>query len=212
MNIRLLLILVPLALVFCHQAHAQENSGFLKDYSVFTRTSEEGEVLLYIRDGAVERLAQYDSIMVDQPELFIDPDSNYKGMKPDTVTDIGEMIRSSVVDGLSGAYGIVEEPGESTLYLRLAATNLYIRKDKRGILGYTPIGAVAHGVKNAFQRVRGKKHPGGNGTRSRTTGQHHGRSHGSCHIGERSAQRQKERHRGRSCRLGPPGICIHFTG
>ena len=136
-------------LVSAGTTSAQENSGFLSDYSVLKASSEAGNVLLFIKDGAVERLAQFDSMLVDQPELFIDPDSKYKGMKPDTMTDLAETIRSSVIEGLGESFGIADAPGEGVLYLRLAAGKLYILKEKRGILGYTPIGAVAHGVKNA---------------------------------------------------------------
>ena len=128
---------------------AQENSGFLSDYSVLSASGEAGDVLLFIKEGAVERLAHYDSMLVDHPELFIDPDSKYKGMKPDTMANLAETIRSSVVEGLGESFGIAEAPGEGVLYLRLAAGKLFILKEKRGLLGYTPIGAVAHGVKSA---------------------------------------------------------------
>ncbi len=36
----------------------------------------------------------------------------------------------------------MEEPGPGVLYIRVALTDLYLKKEKRGILGYTPAGAV----------------------------------------------------------------------
>lgn len=106
-------------------------------------------VLLFLKDDAIDRFADYDSMMVDQPELFINEDSKYKGLKPETMVEIGESIRSAVIEGLNDSFAIADQPAENVLFLRMAATDLYIRKDKRGVLGYTPIGAVAKGIKGA---------------------------------------------------------------
>ena len=38
---------------------------------------------------------------------------------------------------------VVDEPGPDVLYLRIAASNVYMQKKKRGLLGYTPVGLVA---------------------------------------------------------------------
>jgi hypothetical protein len=37
---------------------------------------------------------------------------------------------------------VVDEPGPDVLYMRLALTDLYLQKEKRGIWAYTPAGAV----------------------------------------------------------------------
>lgn len=138
------------AAVLCGSVLAEENSGFLSDYSLLAASGEHGDVLLYIKDGAVQRLASFNSVLVDQPELFIDPDSKYKGMKPDTMTDLAEAVRASVMEGIGETFEVAAAPGEGVLFLRIAAGNLYILKEKRGILGYTPIGAVAGGIKGAM--------------------------------------------------------------
>jgi len=52
--------------------------GFLSiPFSQMTLTCEEegGVDLIYRPDGAYERLAQYKKLMIDQPEIWIDRDS-----------------------------------------------------------------------------------------------------------------------------------------
>jgi hypothetical protein len=141
-------LLSSAAILFAHTANAQD-SGFLSDYSQLEFSGQHGNAMVFVADGAIEMLAQYDSIMIDQPELFISADSKYKGMKPDTMTNLAENLRAAVTEGMQGRYGVVESPGSSTLYMRMAATNLYVKKAKRGLLSYTPAGAVLKVVKDA---------------------------------------------------------------
>lgn len=149
MNLRKRIFAIALFGLFFNPLAASENVDFLTVYDLLQPVPDNPDVLLYISEGATERMSAYTSMMVDQPELFINEDSRYKGMKPDTMVEIGEEIRSAVIDGLSDTFEITEEPGPDVLYLRMAATDLYILKQKRGLLGYTPIGAVVGGVKNA---------------------------------------------------------------
>lgn len=147
MKLRLIFLSTAAAL-FAHTAVAQD-SGFLSDYSQLQFSGEHGNAMVFVADGAMEMLAQYDSIMIDQPELFISADSKYKGMKPDTMTMLAENLRAAITLGVQDRYGVVESPGDSTLYMRMAASNLYVQKAKRGLLSFTPVGAVAKAVHDA---------------------------------------------------------------
>jgi len=147
MKLRTILLTTAAALL-AHTAVA-DDSGFLSDYSQLQFSGEHGDALLYVADGAVEALTQYDSVMIDQPELFISADSKYKGMKPDTMTTLGEALRAAITEGVQDHYDVVGSPGDNVLYVRMAATKLYVKKAKRGLLSYTPVGAVATAVKNA---------------------------------------------------------------
>ena len=90
--------------------------------------------------------------MVDEPVIFLSDDSKYKGFKASDIAAISDMVRKSFTRGLSsqpvsfGNFKVVEEPGPSVLYVRLALKDLYVQKEKRGLLSYTPVGIVAHGV------------------------------------------------------------------
>ncbi len=124
-------------------AVAQSAEGsFLSDYSGLKPATDNPFDELYLAPGALDRAAQYTSVMVDQPELFVHPDSKYQGMKPDDMKLIADGLRQAVVKELEGGYKIVDAPGPGVLYLRLAVGDLSLKKKKRPILSYTPIGAV----------------------------------------------------------------------
>ncbi len=105
---------------------------------------EEGGLdLIYRAPLAFERLVKYNKLMIDQPEIWIDPDSEYRGTKPDNIKAIVDLIRERLTDKVtSRGYEVVDEPGPDVLYMRVALTDLYLKKEKRGIWAYTPAGAV----------------------------------------------------------------------
>ena len=103
----------------------------------------------YLVPDAFERVAAYNAVMVDQPELWISEDSKYKGLKPDDQKVLADSWREAVIRELYGNYDIVEEPGPGVLLIRMAAKDLMVKK-QRGILSYTPVGAVAHAMKSAM--------------------------------------------------------------
>ena len=111
---------------------------------VNVKVEEEGGLdLLYLPDGTFERLAEYDKLMVDQPEIWIDEDSEYRGTKPDNIKAIADLVREALIRRTEErGYEIVEQPGPGVLYIRVALTDLYLKKEQRGVLGYTPIGAA----------------------------------------------------------------------
>ena len=127
-----------------------EESGFLEDYSILGPLGEYGSVRQYVAEGTLERMAGYSKVMIDQPYIFIDPDSKSKGMKPDTMTSIAEMLRTAVSAGIGDQYEVVEEKGEDVLYWRWAITNMYLQKPKRNLLTYTPVGAVGYAAKSGM--------------------------------------------------------------
>lgn len=127
-----------------------EESGFLEDYSILGAPGEYGAARMYVSETAIERMADYSKIMIDQPWIFVDPDSKSKGMKPDTMTAIAETLRSAVSEAISEQYEVVEEPGEGVLYFRWAVTNMYLQKPKRNILSFTPVGALAYAAKSGL--------------------------------------------------------------
>ncbi len=105
---------------------------------------EEGGLdLIYRAPLAFERLVKYNKLMIDQPEIWIDPDSEYRGTKPDNIKAIADLIRERLTERLnSRGYEVVDEPGPDVIYMRVALTDLYLKKEKRGIWAYTPAGAV----------------------------------------------------------------------
>jgi hypothetical protein len=152
------LLTLMLGLCLTASAFGQDND-FLSDYSLLEE-NEDGSFIdiLYKAQNMEQRLGEYDSVMVDQPEIFIAADSKYKGAKGDQLKALADIARLSTIAQLeAGGFHVVDEPGTDTLFMRWAITDLYLQKKKRGILSYTPIGMVVHATKGAATRDLWKK-------------------------------------------------------
>lgn len=152
------LLVLVFGLCVATSAVAQHND-FLTDYKNLKRQNEGSFVSnLFLVPNAVQRLADYDGIMVDQPEIFIASDSKYKGAKGDQLKALADVARLSTIERLeAGGFNVVDQPGSDTLYMRWAITDLYLQKKKRGILSFTPVGMVVHATKGAATRDLWKK-------------------------------------------------------
>lgn len=151
-------LIMVIGLCFTASAVAQ-NNDFLTDYSSLEK-AEEGRFVkkIFLAPNAVRRTADYDGILVDQPEIFIAADSKYKGAKGDQLKQLADVARLSTIARLEAdGRNIVDEPGTDTVYIRWAITDLYLQKKKRGILSYTPAGFVVHATKSAVTRDLWKK-------------------------------------------------------
>jgi len=125
-------------------------SDFLSDYSQLKKSSDKYMDYTYLAPGAPNKMAHYSAVMIDQPEIFVAPNSKYKGMKPDDMKALADAFRGAMAQSLSATYMIVDQPGPNVLYVRFAISNVQLKKKKRGLLGYTPIGLVAGAAKSAM--------------------------------------------------------------
>ena len=132
-------------------AHGQDMiySGFMTDYSQLEKISDGSADYRYIAPGAEEKLARYTAVMIDQPEIFIANDSEYRGAKPKQLGALAEALRAGVAEAMSGDVYLVDRPGKNVLYMSLAISNLKLSKKKRKALGYLPVALVAGAVKGA---------------------------------------------------------------
>ncbi len=132
-----------------------KSQTFLSDYSLLKPVPSKGrQDFVYVAPGAEEKFAKFHSVMVDQPEISVSAASPYGSAKPDDLKAISEFMRGTIVERLNArGYKVVDKAGESVLYLRVAMTDLQLKKKKRGVLAYTPVGAVVHEVKGAVQNV-----------------------------------------------------------
>lgn len=131
-------------------------SGFLSDYEQLQPMPGYAADRAYLVPDSAARFAQYDAVMVDQPEVFIASDSKYKGIKPDDLKVLADSFRAAVTEELAGAYRIAEAPGPGVLYLRFATTGLQLKK-KKNLLDFTPVGVVTNvvpGVKQVKNAIR----------------------------------------------------------
>jgi hypothetical protein len=133
-------------------AFAQDlrSSDFLSNYSNLEQSSDQYMDYTYLAPGAENKMANYSAVMIDQPEIFVAADSKYKGIKPDDMKQLADAFRSAIAASLSTTYMIVDQPGPNVLYVRFAISDVHLKKHKKGLLGYTPIGLVAGAAKSAM--------------------------------------------------------------
>jgi len=132
------------------------STGFLSDYSNLQRNFPGQMDYSYLAPDAPDRMANYSAVLVDQPEIFVSPDSEYKGMKPDDMKQLADTFRNAMVQELADTYTIVDQPGPNVLYLRFAFSNLQLKKQRRRLMSYTPIGLVANAVKSGVTDITSK--------------------------------------------------------
>lgn len=145
----LLSLLIPASVL------GQEFSGFLEDYSMLEAQGE--RAFVYQTAEGVDAVAGYEAIMIDQPEIIIAADSKYKAMKPDDMKLISDTLRMVLVQQLERSnYRIVTTTGPKTLYLRTAITDLHLKKKRKRLVQFTPIGIVATVATMPFKDVMNK--------------------------------------------------------
>jgi hypothetical protein len=135
--------------------HAQ-NSGFLPDYEGLEFGAGECGDKHVLAQGAEEKLKSYSRVMVDQPEIILANSSVYKGFKPSHAAQLAESLRGALILEFE-ADRVVDQPGDSVLFLRTALSDVHIQKKKRSLLTYTPAGMVAYGARNAVSDDLTKK-------------------------------------------------------
>ncbi len=163
MTIRRILAVSVAGLLAASTAMAQAPAqyvehDFLTDYSLLKPFADGIADYAYVSPTAFKDLANYDSLVVDQPEIFISPDSKYKGAKPDNLKAIADLMRSSLATRLEeGGYNIVQAAGPGVLYLRFALADLELIKKKRGLTAYSPTGFIAHATLQGLTKDLAKK-------------------------------------------------------
>jgi len=153
MNIRLisaLCLLLVLPNVVLAADHIK--TVFIEGDVKFEAHPDRKGAYIYIKPGI--NLAQFDRIAINAIEVFMHPDSPYKGVQPDDFKAITNTLRQVLVDNLEPTYPVVDKLGPDTLVLKMAITGVKLKEKKRGLLGYTPIGlAVSAGQDKVSSRV-----------------------------------------------------------
>ena len=161
MNTRLSVVCLAAMIVaaFSSAAYGQElmQSGFMSDYSQLQKVTDGTADYRYIAPGAEDKLAEYDAIMVDQPEFFIAADSPYRGVKARQLDVLAASLRHGFSQGLAKEYYIVERPGANVLFVRAALSNLKLKRAKLHGMDYLPAGFVTHPARRAASRDISKK-------------------------------------------------------
>ncbi len=125
-------------------------SGFLDDYEQLKPSEDVWLNYIYTAPDFREKLADTTAFMIEQPEIFVAADSKYGGMKPDDMKMMADSLRAVFAEALVEKYQIAASPGPNTFVMRMAFTNVHLKKKGRSLLGYTPVGFVASSAKKAL--------------------------------------------------------------
>lgn len=131
-------------------AAAEPASGFLDDRDQLEKMADQWISYGYMAPGFEGKIAAAKNIVIEQPEIHIAADSPYRGIKPDDMKLLADGLRDATVASLSGIYEIADAPGADTLFLRMGLTNVHLKKKRRRLLGYTPVGLVLSTAKRAL--------------------------------------------------------------
>ncbi len=86
----------------------------------------------YVDPVITQKGHDFDSVMIDQPEVFVAADSKYKGAKGDHLKQLADVARLAMMERIeAGGYTITDEPGPNVVYIRWAIADLY-RKRRSG--------------------------------------------------------------------------------
>jgi len=159
MNCKIKWALLSVTIMATAIASAEDlvESGFMTDYSQLRKVEDGSADYRYRAEGAFDRVAKYNAVMIDQPEIFIASDSPYRGAKPKHLNALAEAFRTGVIQAISEDLYVVDQPGPDVMYFSLAISNLRLTKKKKSVLGYTPVGLVAGGVRGAATTDIAKK-------------------------------------------------------
>jgi hypothetical protein len=138
-------------------ANAQDND-FFTDPSLMKPWDQGTYEVGYTHPDILQMAQRYDSIMVDQPEILIAVDSKYRGAKGDDLKQLADVARLATIERLeAGGWTVTDKPGPNVAYLHWAISDLYLKKKKRGLLSYTPVGLVVHTTAQATMKDLWKK-------------------------------------------------------
>ncbi len=130
---------------------AVKYSGFLDHYPDLMQDPDGSGGLTYEKAGIDH--CSYDKFMIEPIEIWMAENSKYKGFSPDVLKAITDELYRSLEINFEPEYPVVGEPGEGVVVIRLAITDVYAMKKKRGVLGYLPIGAVVGAVSGKYRRI-----------------------------------------------------------
>jgi hypothetical protein len=112
-------------------------SGFLEDYPPLEPLDTAPNVLVW---QAPQPETTYRAVYFDPPEIFLDPDSEYKGFQPNAMNTLSETLLE-ILQTIAVELGqtVAEVPGPNILRIRPALTNLYVtrRSARRPPISYS---------------------------------------------------------------------------
>ena len=130
---------------------APQASGFIENLPTDMVTAPAGPGALRWESPKVN-LGNYSKILLEPLTIYVAPDSEEKGLSPDGLKSLEESFRSLVTQYLEPDFPVVGKPGKGVLVLRVALSNVYLEKKRRGLLSITPVGLVVYAARDEHSK------------------------------------------------------------
>lgn len=137
-------VAIMLAVLSGCSAKQRGQSGFLADYSGLTPSPNVDGAMAY-RNPNFD-LAKYRKFIIDPIGVHFAPDASGAAVDPATLQEMTQYFRAKLIEGLSKNYQVVEQPGEGTMRLRIALTDLQKANPALNIHPATKLSGVGLGA------------------------------------------------------------------
>ena len=150
-----LAVILVLAMASMHLVQAQivftVPSEFLGEYPPLESIDKVANSYFWRAPDAEKK---YRAVLIEQPEIFLASDSEYKGIKPDAVKIISDTLRDFIATTVAETHPVVEQPGPGVVRLRTALMDLYFKKGSEvswlrnvgGIVDYEMRAAIGRNI------------------------------------------------------------------
>lgn len=116
-------------------------SRFIENLPKLTANETDPQMLEWTKEGFSG--LGFTSLAIPQPVIILSDKNKYKGIQPDQQKLFADRMQTIFTSRFGDFIDIVDAPQSNSLVINIALTELIMKK-KRGLLGYTPLGAVGH--------------------------------------------------------------------
>ena len=134
----LFLMLVTPGLISAKEAYT---SSFIENLPALEASNDDSGLLEWTKDGL--DISSYTKLAIPQPYIILSDKNKYKGLQPDQMKLLADRLSAIFSARFEDIIDVVDGAGPGVMVMNLAVSELTMKK-KRGLLGYTPGGALLH--------------------------------------------------------------------
>jgi hypothetical protein len=128
-------------------AGSPSQSGFFENDIAFEKHPDRRNAFRYIKKDL--NLGDYNKVAIAPVEIWIHPESSYKGVQANNIKAISDQLRQILISTLEPDYPVVKQTGAKTIAVRLAVTGIKLKKKKKkSFISYMPIGMAIGAVQD----------------------------------------------------------------
>ncbi len=118
----MLLVLTIAGMLLSGCASTPPHSGFLTNYPAM-QTDPADESMMWWEKPGID-WSRYTKLMIDPVIVYFHPESKNQGIDPETLKELTDYFRKTVVEHVQDLYPVVEKPAADVLRIRAAITDI----------------------------------------------------------------------------------------